>query len=289
MLIVPADRVRVIADWRPAQVPQYLELKAQLIARLDKLEVALTDGSRELNERRADLHRLRSIVLRENPAYTTGPSVDRIIADLSCLRGVGHKRVAESAMPEDQLVSFFSGTDIPQLPVDSLIKLPNAPAMPGRESVPDVIGPGSMLIVSADRCPTKVGETTLLFSVALIVEDVPSGSADELLVSWYVPCFSAEASMKAGKKKKVVDIFGEWTKYEQLSIEAANNVEVSPVLIMPNAILLYNFAFDDRLIPYAVFDHLRTRHGIDVTSLSVSLTPNGNLYRAVVLLSGTGE
>ena len=86
-----------------------------------------------------------------------------------------------------------------------------------------------------------------------------------------------------------MDIFGEWTKYEQLSIEAANKVEVSPVLIMPNAILLYNFDFADRQIPYAVFDQLRNRHGIDVTSLSVSLTPNGNLYRAAMLLSGTGE
>ena len=290
VLIVPADRVRVIAEWRPAQVPQDLEGKALLIKWLDKLEVALIDGSQELNERRGDLQRLRSIVLRENPAYTTGPSVDSIIADLSHLPGVAHKRdVAESAMPEDQLISFFSGADIPQLPVDSLIKVPNAPAMPGREPVPDVIGPGSMLIVSSTMYPTKVGETTLLFSVALMVEDVPNGSADELLVSWYVPSFSAEASMKAGKKKQIVDIFGEWTRYEQLSIEGAKNIEVSPVLIAPNAILLYNFDFADRLIPYDVFDHLRTRHGIDVTSLSVSLTAKGNLYRAAVLLSGTGE
>ena len=110
-----------------------------------------------------------------------------------------------------------------------------------------------------------------------------------MLVSWYVPSFSAEASMKAGKKKQIVDIFGEWTRYEQLSIEGANNIEVSPVLIAPNAILLYNFDFADRLIPYDVFDHLRTRHAIDVTSLSVSLTAKGNLYRAAVLLSGTGE
>ena len=283
VLVVPADRVHLIAAWRPKRVPQDLFAKKALLQWLDRFEVALSLE----NERRADLHRLRSIVLRQNPLYTTGPSIDQIIADLSCLRGVGDKRVAEAPMPEDQLVTFFSGSDIPPLPVDSLIRLPKAPAMPGRDSVPDVIGPGSMLIVSADHCPTKVGGTTLLFSVALIVEDVHDG--DELLVSWYVPGFVPEASMKSGPKKKVVDLFGEWTKYEQLSAEAANKVELSPVLIVTNAILLYNFAFADRMIPYAVFDQLRSRHGIDVTSLSVSLTRNGNLYRAAVLLSGTGD
>ena len=289
VLIVPADRMRLIAEWRPAPVVQKLETKAlaALLLWLDKFEVALSDGSRELNERRADLHRLRSIVRRENPAYTTGPSVDKIIADLSCLRGVGQRRVAESPMPEDQLVTFFSGADIPLLPVDSLIKLPKAPAIPGQEPALDVIGPGSMLIVSAVSCPTKVRGTTLLFSLAKIMEDVHD--ADELLVSWYVPCVTAEASMKAGTKKKVVDIFGEWTKYEDLSTEEANNVEVAPVLIDPSAVLLHNFAFALRVIPYAVFDQLRSRHGIDVTQLSVSLTRNGNLYRAAVLLSGTGE
>ncbi len=235
-MIAPADRMSVIAEWRPTQAPQYLKRKEYMLNWLDKLEVMLADGSQALNEQRADLHRLRKIILRENPAYTTGPSVDPIIADLSQQRGVGHKRTsAETPMPEDQLVSLFSGADIPQLPVDSLIRMPRAPAMPGREPAPDVIGPGSMLILSSIECPTKMGSTTLLFSVALIVEDVPSGGADELPVSWFVPCYSPEASMKVGKKKEVVDIFGKWTNYEDLSIEEARNVELSPVLIEINA------------------------------------------------------
>jgi len=287
VLVVSPDMVRLIAAWRPARVPQRFKQEplANMQSWMDKFEVALTDGSRELNERRTDLHRLRNIIKQENPAYTTGPSVDEIITDLSSLRGVGEKRVAEAPMPEDQLVTFFSGSDIPPLPVDSLIRLPKAPAMPGRNSVPDVMGPGSMLIVSADHCPTKVGGTTLLFSVAVVVEDVRDG--DELLVSWYVPGFVPEASMKSGPKKKVVDLFGEWTKYEQLSNDAANKVDLSPVLIVGKAVLLYNFIFADRVIPYAVHDQLRNRHGIDVTALSVSLTHHGNLYRAAVLLSGS--
>ncbi len=102
-----------------------------------------------------------------------------------------------------------------------------------------------------------------------------------------VPPCSDEASMKAGKEKKVVDIFGEWAKYEELSIEAAQDIELSPVLIMPRYILLYNFDFADHLIPYGVFNNLMSEHGIGVTQLSVSMTGSGNVYRASVLFSGT--
>ena len=53
-LIVPVDRVSVIAEWRPVQMPRDLgeERKAQMLGWLAKFEAALNDGSRELNERR---------------------------------------------------------------------------------------------------------------------------------------------------------------------------------------------------------------------------------------------
>ena len=157
MLIVPADWMSV-AEWKPTQVPQYLQRKESILNWLDKLEVILADGSQALHEQRADIHRLRKIILRENNAYTTGPSVDQIIADISKLRCVGHKRTLfETPMPEDQLVRLFSGADLPKLPVDSLIRMPRAPAMPGREPAPGVIGRGSTLILNSMMCPTKMG------------------------------------------------------------------------------------------------------------------------------------
>ena len=92
--------------------------------------------------------------------------------------------------------------------------------------------------------------------------------------------------MKAGKKK-VVDMFGERAKYEELYIEAAQGMELPWVLIRSSAIILYKVDFGERLIPYAVFDHLRSWHQIDVLSPSVSLTGDGDIYRACVLLTGT--
>ena len=92
MLIVPTDRARLIAAWRKGQMRQDLDEKGKTMPLrwLDRFEMALIDGSPELSERRVDLHRFRSIELRENLANTVGPSVDLIIVDLSCLRGVGH-------------------------------------------------------------------------------------------------------------------------------------------------------------------------------------------------------
>ena len=41
---------------------------------------------------------------------------------------------------------------------------------------------------------------------------------------------------------------------------------------------------DDGYIPFAVFDILRYKHGVDVTAISMSQTHRGNMYRAHVLM-----
>ena len=49
-------------------------------------------------------------------------------------------------------------------------------------------------------------------------------------------------------------------------------------------VLLMNVVLDaDSHIPFKAFDALRTDHGIDVSAISLSLTQQGNCYRAHVL------
>ena len=289
VLIVPAERMAAIAAWRPGVEEQSLKNKELMLKWLERLEVALADDQQALNQRRLDLQRLRNIINRKDETYTSGPSVEQMVADLSALRGVAHKRARPTTeMPEDQLVSLFSGSDIPALPVDRLLRLPNAPHMPSREAQPDVIGPGSMLIVNSVFYPTTIDSKKLLLSVAIVVEDAEVNPEADLLVNWFVPDYAPEASMKTGKKKLILDLFGEWTSYGELSADRARGVDIPTVLIYPKAILIYNFELVDRKLPYSVLGDLRRTHGIDVTSLSCSLTANGNLYRAAVLLDGTG-
>ena len=63
---------------------------------------------------------------------------------------------------------------------------------------------------------------------------------------------------------------------------AATNL---PQVIVNNDDILEIFDLDaDGRIPFTILDDLRKKHGIDVTSLSMSQTHFGNIYRAHVLM-----
>ena len=108
----------------------------------------------------------------------------------------------------------------------------------------------------------------------------------DIFVSWYVPSMTAAANFKAGRKRQVVDIFGEWRSAEGLSmIEARDLKLVLPNPLIPaSSVLEANFELEKGKIPYGVLDRLRENHHIDVTGLSISLTEGGNLYRAYALM-----
>ena len=57
------------------------------------------------------------------------------------------------------------------------------------------------------------------------------------------------------------------------------------VLIRPGDMLINNIVLEQGgKIPFAAFDQLKHRFGIDVTALSVSATQNGGVYRSYVLM-----
>ena len=102
-------------------------------------------------------------------------------------------------------------------------------------------------------------------------------------MAWWVPGASSSASLRPGKKAKVIDIFGPWEQYDELKVETAASASVPSVRVPRDDVLLMNVELDaDLRIPFAAFA-LRNTHGIDVSAISLSLTHRGNLYRAHVL------
>ena len=116
---------------------------------------------------------------------------------------------------------------------------------------------------------------------------IPGSGADDqdyILVVWWVPGATPAASLRPGKKAKVIDLFGPWVQYDELNLETAASVTLPSVQMPRDDVLLMNIELDaDSQIPFSVFDALRTKHALDVSGFYLSLTHRGNLYRAHVL------
>ena len=93
-------------------------------------------------------------------------------------------------------------------------------------------------------------------------------------------------NFKPGRKKQILDIFGEWVPADELPVE---ETQVLPNVVQPaSKVLVWDFEpepsieTDDPnrvLIPFHVFDKIIDIHNIDVTGLTMSGTRRGNLYR----------
>ena len=107
---------------------------------------------------------------------------------------------------------------------------------------------------------------------------------DACIVEWWVPPIGKKADFQKGRKKDIVDIFGQWRPFSELIVKEAGEVDMPPVVVPVADVLEYNFDLEEGKIPFKVLDALRTTHGIDTTALSVSRTALGNVYRAYVLM-----
>ena len=81
----------------------------------------------------------------------------------------------------------------------------------------------------------------------------------------------------------MIDLFGEWVPFETLTVADAGLVNFPHIIVRNDNILELFTCEGPGRIPYAVLDKLRVEHGIDVTSISLSQTHLGGLYRAHVL------
>ena len=113
--------------------------------------------------------------------------------------------------------------------------------------------------------------------------------------AWYHPTRSPEMNMRAGRKKKVLDIFGAWIPADDVSL---NETLTLPSVLQPaSKVLAWDFDPEQDeegdavslLIPFSVFDHVMDVHRIDITGLNLSSTKRGNLYRTHRLMMPLGS
>jgi hypothetical protein len=113
----------------------------------------------------------------------------------------------------------------------------------------------------------------------------PRNANDDVLVCWWIPGESVAVNFKPGKKKTIVDLFGRWRPLSSMTVQELAGTLMPEVLVGQQAVLEMNFELTaDDEIPFSCFDSLRTKHGVDCTSLTYSLTKRGNLYRRFALL-----
>ena len=124
---------------------------------------------------------------------------------------------------------------------------------------------------------------------------LPSIATDliDLRFAWYHPLDSPEQNFRAGRKKKILDIFGPWGPSDTLPLTSS---ETLPSVMQPHQkVLLWDFEpeIDEKnaeqvTIPFSVLDQVMDIHHIDITGLSMSSTKRGNLYRTHRLMIPVG-
>ena len=112
-------------------------------------------------------------------------------------------------------------------------------------------------------------------------------AANRCLVAWYLPPL-AQRKLSGGKKgAQQIDIFGSWVPLIDTPVRDLRGAQLPDPEASLADVLDANFEMtENNELPYDTFDTLRLRHNLDVTALSASQTPRGNLYRAYVLSRG---
>ena len=119
------------------------------------------------------------------------------------------------------------------------------------------------------------------FLMAMVV-DCRLTDAD-ITVQYWVPPLARMSRVGGGKKKMVVDLFGDWAPFDTLMISEAELVDFPDITVQKADILEVITLTGLGTIPYTALDKLRLEHTIDVTGISLSQTHLGHLYRAHVL------
>lgn len=237
------------------------------------LHVETCDGPGVLCQELAWLRRAAS---HQEDSLKTPISLDQIVSDI---QHIGANRqvmrpIADARFPVDVLVQLFPGHDF-RLPVETLIGVQGSlqQQLPARESPPCV--EGSLVIIR--------GSGPTAFFMGTVASLLKGGQA---LVQWMAPRKSKEASGGGGRKRMVADVYGSWQAADNLTLADLSELQLPSPIIEPSQVLMWAFELEEGgVIPFSVFDELFSKHKVDCTGFSISMTARGNLYRAHRLMS----
>ena len=237
---------------------------------------------------------LRAAVRHQLPGtYAPGTEVDDILGGL---RGLPQGRPGTDApgamaaqFPEDFIAQLFPSGDVPRIPAEALVRVDRVthhlPAAGGNAIRSNHIVPGSLVLVAAPAGSAEAHGHCLRILVGMAVDT--TGKTDAILVAWYVPELARIEIYRGGAKKQTLDLFGPWHCIDVLGVRVVRGCRLPSPFVNVGSVLEANFDLgSEDTLPYDVPDSLRTRHQIDLTGFTISMTQRGNLYRQYVLMRG---
>ena len=287
VLLIPPHEIQSIAAWRPQVTPhQYSDMDQRgKMTWLEKFEAQMHDASGTADHVRADIRHLKDVIAGKMSMYQTGPPLDGIINDLvrASSGDVYLPMVVADELAPGMLAQYFAGADHPEAPVDTLISVPKRWEPP----VTNVLMVGAMILCKSGLSSIRRSGSSLNmpFLMAMVVDCVPTDP--DVIVQYWVPPVAPVSRTGGGKKKMVVDLFGDWAPLDTLMISEAELVDFPDITVQKADILEVITLTGLGTIPYTALDKLRLEHTIDVTGISLSQTHLGHLYRAHVLTTNT--
>ena len=108
-------------------------------------------------------------------------------------------------------------------------------------------------------------------------------AADEITVQYWAPPLARLSRVGGGRKRLLVDLFGDGPPFDTLMISDAELLNFPDIAVQKADILEVITLETLGQIPYTPLDKLRREHMIDVTVVSLSQPHLRGLYRAHVI------
>ncbi|CAK9105722.1 OTU domain-containing protein, partial [Durusdinium trenchii] len=167
----------------------------------------------------------------------------------------------------DVLLFNCPGADMPGMLLENLVRLGGT--VQDEPAIEIMCVTGDFVIVdntsSSKALPFCLGE----------VIDIDEDSA---IIQWWHPGKSKEANLKAGRKKAILDLFGEWAPTDDLPLTELE--PLPPSILSPSKILIWGFNLESGQVPFEILDKVMDLDFVDLTGLKLSSTKRGSLYRA---------
>ena len=186
-------------------------------------------------------------------------------------------------MPPDLLVPLFPGVDHPEVPADTLIRIPTR----WEPSHCRVLGVDSLVICKVPPT-TTISIDGVSMKLPFLLGSVLEVAADKasFVVQWWVAELSPMVRHGGGKKQKKIDVFRAWASSSYMQLGDLADSELPNVIVDIADVLQINVDIgQDHKLPYHVLDKLRYDDVVDLTALSYSQTQLGTVYRSHALMT----
>ena len=292
-ILVPPEEMETLAAFRPGSIQMNFTDENARLDWVNIFEQWCSNMPTKLFENiEGKSQELRQLICHKaQGAYAPGPTLDSLIQDLKGYPGRQITPHESTTVRDEQLGALFPAQDPAPVKPDLLLKIKGITHdAQGMALISGLILPGSNLAVR-----TQPGTMFLGFPIPFLVGVVmqsPSDRrwADKCLVRWHVPPL-VNRKLATGKKGgRQLDIFGSWAEFDDVHLSMVHGGNLPDPMASLEDVLDSNFEMtENNELPFDTLDTLCQQHDLDVTGLSMSQTPRGNLYRAYVLSRGASR